>query len=76
MAARSVVLWVVKMGHSTVDSWVESLVGLWVAMMVGLMADTLADTMVALTADALAVMLDAQTAFPLVEKTVVKWADV
>jgi hypothetical protein len=55
-----------------------------VALMVVKMADKwvggkvamLADTMVALMADSLAVMLAAQMAFPLVEKTVVKLADV
>jgi hypothetical protein len=32
MVARSVVLWVVKMGQSKVDSWVAMSVVLWVAM--------------------------------------------
>jgi hypothetical protein len=57
MVVRSVVLWVVKMGHSKVDRWVGRLVGWWVATMAEMRADATVEWRVDTMADALDVML-------------------
>jgi lipoprotein NlpI len=57
MVARSVVLWVVKMGHSKVDHWGWRLVGWWVATMAELRAEPMVEWRADTMADALVVML-------------------